>query len=417
MSMIVKSSGKQILFRSSPTKYLLFSIFILLTGCASDSNLAKIREFATNANAAKQQLPVISGDFYPSCLRAARYFAVDILPSNNQSAVLSKVTAVEIEALSEEIAALEKRIEANPVLGSQVKLLRQLKDRLDALVQNEPSGDIAEPNFLQARVDAQKACNETKQFSGVETPQVPSLYLSSLMENGNGVIVNYLLKMGELAGADIVNFNPQFNSLKASSTTLSNQLINLFETATDDRAVITERVTAGLNLAEFIVTQIFEGRRRKTLKEAITQSNESLKKYAEGLQSIVRRVYIDQYLKTEESFLDQYYIEYISAVLDSNERKKGNSVLALTELLISIDNDRWNPEKARIQERRNLGFQYIKLLETIIDGHQELADLYRSGKKPSTQAVETLMDESNVALKEFVEKAKVLKKADANVRY
>ncbi|NES20858.1 MAG: hypothetical protein F6K41_18470 [Symploca sp. SIO3E6] len=409
--MIIKRLRKFVCSSNPPKRYLLLPIFFLFTGCGSNPNLAKIREFAMYANEANQQLPLIAGDFYPSCLRAARYFAVDILPSDDSSVILSTVTAVELEALSQQINDLEIALEENPALSSQVEQLQQLEESLKRRLENPPSESIAEPNFLQARVDAQKACNETQQFAGEATEQIPSQYLGSLMEMGNGVIVNYLLKLGELAGADLIDFDTQFDILIGNSRNLTNQLTNLFEVPPGDRGLIKERVTAGLELANFIVDQIFEGQRRETLKEAITLGNQPLKNYAEGLQSVVQRVYIEQYLRTEESFLDQYYIEYISAVLDSNERKQGNSVLSMAELLIAIDNDRWNPAKDQIQEQRNLGLEYIKLLQTIIDGHQELADIYSNGEEPSSQAVEKLFDESSLALKEFIEKAKSVEKA------
>jgi hypothetical protein len=409
---IFKTFRNSMLSKNCFHKSLLLSAFVFISACGSDPNLGKVREFSENAAAAASQLPEITGDFYPSCLRAARYFAVDVLPADDQSSILSTVTAVEIEALSERIAGLE----ANPALSPQAEQLQQLRGRLDRLLSDVPSDAIADPNFLQARVDAQKACNETQQFASEVTPQIPSLYLGSLMDTGNAVIVGYLRKMGELAGAGQITFDEQFSSLTASSTSLTKEFNDLFGVAEPNSSLTTERVTAGLGLVNFIVNQIFEGQRRETLEEAITLGNEPLKSYSEGLQLVVDRVYIDQYLRTEESFLDQYYIEYISAVLDSNERRQGDSVTAIVRLLLDIDDD-WNKAKDEIQSRRELGFNYIKLLQVIIDGHQELANIYNSGGEPSSQAIERLLDESNLALKEFIEKAQSVDRSESNFRY
>lgn len=45
--------------------------------------------------------------------------------------------------------------------------------------------------------------------------------------------------------------------------------------------------------------------------------------------------------------------------------------------------DRWNLEKDKIQERRQLGEDYIDLLQQIVSSHQNLAAIYDSGQKPS----------------------------------
>lgn len=398
-------------------QFSLFSILLLTASCGSDPNLAKVRDFALQANQAQQNLPAIAKDFYPSCLRAARYFAVDILPSN-ESGNLSTVTSIRIQELSQQIAELESRLTLNPALSSEVEQLNEVKAKLERLLQADSNSSISpEPNFLQERVEAQEACNKTRTFSSSTTPQIRSRYLGSLMETGNLVIVNYMKKIGELAGADLVNFDDQFSTLQTSTTNLQSELSDLFEEAKTEQTVITERVNAGLDIANFIVTQIFEGRRRETLTEAITVANEPLKTYAEGLQTVVKRVYIDQYLKTEEEYLDQYFIEYISAILDSKERQQGESVVAIAELLIAIDQDRWNPEKDKIQQRRELGYSYIDLLQTIVNSHQQLADIYNNGEQPTEQTLQKLMNDNNQALQKFIEKANSVKNLEKNTSY
>jgi hypothetical protein len=372
---------------------LLISSSLIISSCGSDPNLAKVREFSKNANEAKENLPKIAADFYESCLRSARYKAVNILPPESTGNVS---TVAEKDVILEQIKALEDRLRQEPNNSSLVAEIQKLNQKLQQL---PPSSDR-----LQERIDAQKRCNEKSQFASSTEPQIPTRYLGELMETGNIVIVSYMEKLGEVAGEDI-NFDNEFASLKSNANNLTNKLTDIFKISGSDR--IQERVGAGVDIANFILTQIFEGKRRNTLKEVIPATNEPLQLYAKGLQTVVQRVYIDQSLREEERALDLYYIDYINEILDSKERQEGNSTVTIANTLISLDKDRWNPEKDRIQERREAAYAYIKLLQTIIDSHQELATIYRDGKEPSKQTLKQIMNSNNQALKNLVEKTKV----------
>ncbi|ODH02935.1 hypothetical protein A4S05_22000 [Nostoc sp. KVJ20] len=377
-------------------KTLIFPCFLIINSCSNNANFAQIREFSKKAELAEQVLPTIADDFYTSCLRSARYRAVKILPPDRTDNV-SRV--VEKDILLEEIAKLERRLSnKNP----DAILIRQLQSFKQKLQQFPPS------NRLQTRVDAEESCNKKNQFSSSSEPQISSLYLGSLMKKGNSVIVLYMKNLGLLAADDLINFDTEFNTLKTNSQNLSNELTDLLKFDGADTARVNKRVEAGVDIANFILTQIFAEKRRNTLKEVITQANQPFKTYTEGLQSIVQRVYIDQSLKTEESFLDNYYIDYIEEILDSNERKQGSSVVSIANTLISIDQDRWNPEKDKIQKRRELGYAYIDLLKTIVDSHEQLAVIYKDGKQPSKQAFQKIMNANNKALNKFIDKANIL---------
>jgi hypothetical protein len=382
-------------------KILIFPFFLIISSCGSDANLEKVRSFSQNADKAKDAVAEIADDFYRSCLRAARYKAVNVLPSDSTDGI---PVIIEKDELVKKIADLESRLNSensNPALAQELQDLRQ---KLEQLAPNS--------SRLQDRVDAQKECNKTIEVEGLSEPQIKIMYLGSAMKQGNSIIYLYPKKLGELAAVDLVNFDSDFDSLKSSSKNLLNKLTTLLGTAPEDAAKTQERANAGFDLANFILTQIFNGKRTDTLKEAITQANQPLKNYAEGLQIVVQKVYIDQYLKTEESSLDNYYIDYIEEILDSNERNQGNSVITITDLLIDIDRERWNPEKDQIQKHRELAYAYIDLLKNIVASHEELAAIYNKGEQPDERVLQKAIESNNKAMKKLKEKAEALEKLE-----
>jgi hypothetical protein len=334
---------------------------------------------------AKEALPVIANDIYLSCLREARYKSISILPPESSDS-LSPVEKNEIVA---KINALEQQISKLRVPDQTlVEELKKLK--LQLLTSNSELID------LQSRLEAQKKCDIEAQKIG---PQ---------MIVGNSIIILYIQKLGEIASEDLIDFNSQFDELKVKSDSLSDELFGLLQTTQGEQGLIKKQVNAGLDLANFILKEIFEGKRRDTLSEVIPKANIPLKTYAMGLETVVQKVYIDTYLRSEEAAVDNYFIDYIEEILDSKTRKEGNSVITLANTLISLDQDRWNPKKDEIQKRRDLAYTYISLLKTIVSSHEELAAIYNEGKQPSTKALESLLDKNTTALKEYIKQSKEL---------
>ncbi len=116
-------------------------------------------------------------------------------------------------------------------------------------------------------------------------------------------------------------------------------------------------------------------------------------------------------MKTEESSLDEYYSDYLIDIWDSYKTNPTNSVESFANTFISIDRDRWQPEKNKIQERRYLAMSYINLLQTIVDGHEQLAAIYHDGEQPSGKEIKQVIDSNNKAVKDFIDRAKALNKS------
>ena len=69
-------------------KLLFLSGTLALSSCTTAADLAKVREYSTLSNQAKEGLPVIAGDFYRSCLRRAQYVLVSPLPSDDAQSTI-----------------------------------------------------------------------------------------------------------------------------------------------------------------------------------------------------------------------------------------------------------------------------------------------------------------------------------------
>jgi len=115
-------------------------------------------------------------------------------------------------------------------------------------------------------------------------------------------------------------------------------------------------------------------------------------------------------LRTEERSLDQHYIDYIGNIADEKFRQDTTSLVDI-DTVLKLD-DRWNSEKDKIQERRQLGEDYIKLLQQIVSSHQNLASIYNNGQKPSQKQVSEMTQKNIKALEKFIKTAEKVSAQD-----
>ncbi|MEH2362687.1 hypothetical protein [Nostoc sp.] len=369
-------------------KYLIsiaVPLNVLLVSCGSSPELAEVRELATLADQAQKKLPKIADDIYDSCLRAARYKAPVLIPLD--PAISTRETS-RSQNTNEVTQPINDLINRTPSSLPTTQQLNDLKRKLNS--------STSSSNRLQQRADAQKNCQRLEENS-------PSVLVKK-MKNGNAVVVLYLQKLVSVASENIT-FDDEFNNFSASSQNLAGELTPLFGLNEKDTKVIQSQVEAGTGLANFILTSIFHQKRLDTLKTIIPETDEALTTYSKGLKIVVQRVYIDQYLNNEEALLDGYYEDIINDLLESNQQLEGRSVIALADVLVKLDQEKWNPEKDRIQKRRKLAEDYINVLETIVASHHQLATIYGEGKKPSAEVMKELLGKNRKALKNFVDQA------------
>lgn len=370
-------------------KYLIsiaVPLTVLLGSCGRSPELAAVRELATLAEQAQEKLPKVANDIHDSCLRAARYKAPAVIPL---APAISTIETSRSQDKNEVVEAINDLINRTSSSLPTTQQLNDLKNKLNSL---NPSS-----NRLQQRADEQQKCQTLKENSP----------LGKNIKNGNAVIVLYLQKLVSVASENI-SFDNEFNNFSASSKNLAGELTPLFKLAEKDTNVVQSQVEAGTGLANFILTSIFRKKRLDTLKTIIPETDKALTTYSKGLEIVVQRVYIDQYLKTEERSLDGYYEDIINDLLKSNQQLEGLSVIALADVLVKLDQEKWNPEKDRIEERRKLAEDYIDVLETVVASHNKLATIYGEGKEPSKEVVKELLDKNRKALKNFVDQANSL---------
>lgn len=373
-------------------KYLIsiaVPLTVLLGSCGSSPELAEVRELATLADQAQKKLPKVADDIYDSCLRSARYKAPVLIPLD--PAISTRETS-RSQNINEVTQPINDLINRTPYSLPTAQQFNDLKRKL-----NSPNNSIH--NRLQQRADAQKNCQRLEENS-------PSVLVKKI-KNGNAVVVLYLQKLVSVASENII-FDDEFNNFSASSQNLAGELTPLFGLNEKDTKVIQSQVEAGTGLANFILTSIFRQKRLDTLKTIIPETDEALRTYSNGLEIVVQKVYIDQYLNNEEALLDGYYEDIINDLLESNQQLEGRSVIALADVLVKLDQEKWNPEKDRIQERRKLAEDYINVLKTIVASHHQLATIYGEGKNPSAEVMKQLLGKNRKALKNFVDQANSL---------
>lgn len=326
---------------------LIFSIVLSISSCGSNANIAKVRQFALLAKSAEEELPKIANDVHLSCLREARYRAVSI---------------------------------SAPLADPKNSVLKQALLR-NSLINSNNEKDIGDR--LEQRTDAQKKCDEITRKLG------------PMMRQGNGIVVAYIKRLGELASGERINLDPEFDELKVNAEELSSKLSN--------GSFKPEQVTAGIGILNFLVTGILNDKILNTFSEVISSVDRPFQTYCQGLATVVERVYINTYLSNEETALDNYYKDYIRDIL-TIKTTEAPSGLSLVEPLLSLD-DRWNAEKDKLQNKRDLAYSYIELLRGITAIHHELAQMYIKGDKPDNQEANKMLEKTTKSLNDFVDKA------------
>lgn len=371
----------------------IIPISLMIASCDTDANLKKVRKFSDNADLIAQTLPAITDDFYESCLRKAHYEVIDISQTNKglnpkKQQIISKIKDLNRQLNTYNSSSLVKQN------------LKELEQKLELNLPSDSTQKVSDP--LNNRLGASSKCSQTQNQESRQD-------LGSLMDKGNSIIILYMKKLGTLASDDLINFDSEFTNLGTSLTSLNSELRQLFSITSSDPATINRQITSGSSLASFIVNQSFENERIETLDEVVTIANEPLQNYAPSLQTIVERVYINQYLRSEETGLNEYYYYYIQEILETQPSNNGDSVINLTRTLIDMDRD-WNQATAEIQERRELADFYVNLLQSVVDGHEQLAAIYNNGKQPSSKEIKEVVDTNSKAVTIFVDKAKALNK-------
>lgn len=349
----------------SKEKYLIklsLPITFLLGSCGAQ-NLSQVEEFSKLAISAKNNSEVVWRDFYPSCIRTSYYVPIDPLPNTNKP---ENETGIIVE------------IDRRPV-------------------------NLADP--LVVRKSNQSLCDKY-------LPEMGSDFRSV-----NGVVVNYVATLGLVANPDLTNLDAEFQEIQTSSANLTANATDLFNLnqPIGTRVIPTDqvqgKVSAVLNIFQFITEGILDAKRQEILGETIVKYNDDFQEVIEALRIIVSDYYIKIELKNEENALDGVFQRYINALEQSESFQSGVNVSNNISNLQKLDAD-WMTEKKTIQQRRDAAQAYIGVLNALSSGHQNLYETFSDGKTPSPQQVQSILDTNTAALKIFITKSQLLNTQD-----
>lgn len=309
-----------------PTPKIALAILIPLTvslaSCDDKALFDRVQRFSNSAEELEKQFPNIATDVYDSCFRTAQY---------------------------------------TPIQGSA----RPFGDR-DTFRQN--CTQLAEDNVAITR----------REFEG-ELIAV------------NSLIVNYLLALSAVAGGDKITYTNNINALGSAVSDIEPRLQE-------------DEIKAGQNILDFIANALSNEFRQEALATEITSTNEPLQVYICLLKKDVVGQYLNAELQTEKKAVDEYYRAYIDRELQNDRAKQEREYLIQQYLRQELQLEpeektlptkppitvmklehQWRQAVANVRQREMTAKGYIDILNTIANGHSQLAEQLGGSGKGQTE--------------------------------
>lgn len=161
----------------------------------------------------------------------------------------------------------------------------------------------------------------------------------------HAVLEQYMGAMGKLAGDQVVSYDENLGALESQVNA-----IKLFKK---------EQASAVTGLAKFLAKIATDGYRRKKLTEVIQATNGDIQVITDAFKNIVGADYA-RILQNEEITTRSFYMTEIHT-----HKEKEPLAAELAERILK-------ERIAEIQKRKDAAVSYIKIMETISRGHQEL---------------------------------------------
>jgi len=198
-------------------------------------------------------------------------------------------------------------------------------------------GSCVRAGQFEAGLLAQSAvgvrCNRFKQL----TPGLIS---------ANKVLEEYLFSLGRLAADQTITYGPALNSLASEI-----QASNTFKP---------EQLNAVSGILGFLLEAEAGRFRQKQVEAAIQATNADLKVLIPALKAIIGQDYA-RLLLIEEQTMDAYY---------HSKLQVGNK----QPLLAALIQNQWQDDKTALAQKKAAVDAYVKILEAIQTGHQQLYD-------------------------------------------
>jgi hypothetical protein len=161
------------------------------------------------------------------------------------------------------------------------------------------------------------------------------------------VLIRYLSALGELAGGDLVSYDDSIGELAGSLE--------------DADMLGDEGVDAVTKVCAVLMDAAAGKWRRRELGSAIERANADVRALAEALRGVVEEDYA-RILDDESEAARKFYLGKL--------REHGNEEPLASVLVYA----KWEEEEAVIEGKRKAAEAYVKVLDKIIEGHQDLYD-------------------------------------------
>ncbi|MBN3943020.1 hypothetical protein [Nostoc sp. NMS9] len=321
------------MFRQKLAFKVLVPLVLVLGGCGRNADIEAAKSLSRVGQEADVVFEKIADDFYQSCLRAADY--TPLKSSNSEGINQDRITA-------------EKECDGNP----QVE-----QNSLDSV------------NHKPTPKDASQA-----------------------LTNGNLVIINYLIALGKLASDDLINYDPQLNSIEDSL----NQIPE----------IQTDVVGAGTAIAQFLFRVFSEQERRSTLKDAVLANDQNLTSYIDGFSNAINKGYSKGALESEKLAVDDYYRSYLGSIINTvnSSNLEGIGVVLRDKTIVELDRE-WKTTKSTLVEKQKIADLYVEILKEISQDHHTIKEMYQKDEKPSSTQIRKMVKTYVKKLDKLVEQS------------
>jgi hypothetical protein len=206
------------------------------------------------------------------------------------------------------------------------------------------------------RSDLDSLDEETTRSCAKYTKAAPRLI------GANRVLVRYLTALGELSAGDLVTYDDSLGELAK---------------ALDATGMLDENGVGAAKSVCAVLADMSAGKwRRNKLGSVIEKTNPDIQTLAAALRGIISIDYA-QLLDDESEAARKFYLGTIRDYRDDEP---------LTSVLIY---DKWQKEEGTIENKRHAAETYVKVLDKIAKGHQELFD--RRGQLDTKEARKLLL--------------------------
>lgn len=407
--------------RFNLVKILHISPIFLLASCSS-GNLSQVRNFSAQTTMARENIILVTSDFHFSCIRESHLFPISLTDSNSpdsnadEDPAIQETRNVRNESQSGEFSVSEFEEFENSLRMKKETLKANIEQKLTSI---QEDGKVELPDDINlSTMDIDRAQKDYERYvqiaRGLSSAQgSDALYksriyarlcnstsrnLSPAVRDGLGIVLVYGQKLGQVARANLTNFDTEFAELGTTAGEFGSELLSAFMITSVPPEQLSKKIGAGIDLIGFITNLIFESKRNETLKKVITNSDEALGIHIESMQKIIQNYYIDQ-LDSEDLFLRDYYEKRIRRTRENNQIE--GVALSKTDERIEELEEKWVTMERELIQRRLISESLVGVLESIKQSHNQLAQLYKDDKEISEKLATELLQKNITAIKDF----------------